>query len=327
MKSRRRHLQNGAAALAGAALALALAAAPPAGAGLRSTAFADIDPGPRIMAMGGAGVAGVTDPTATWWNPAGLYFLRGTQATATYDDLYGLGLVQRNYLGVATKRVVEEPVFRDNKMSLRRDLDRGTAWGFSLSSLLLDLGSESYSEFMPSVALAGGLGDDLSLGLSLTYLRAGSSLDKASAGGYSGGVGVVCALPGAGRAGLSVRHLVSRVFWKDAATERLRITPTLGVSLPLTARGSVAADVTWTEGNGGPSRISAGGEYWALRDHLAARAGVRRYGAGLQKRTAPSFGAGIRWNRVDFDYAFTSDSDGPGSTHRFGLNVILSRPE
>jgi hypothetical protein len=330
MKPQRRNgIRAGAAALpaAAACAALALLLAGSAGAGLRSTAFADIDPGPRIMAMGGAGVAGVTDPTAAWWNPAGLYFMRGTQGVATYDDLYGLGLVQRNYLGVAVKTVVDEPEFRDNRMSLKRDLDRGTAWGFTLSSLLLELGSDSYSEFMPSVAVAGGLGDDVSLGVSLAYLRAGSSLEATSASGYAAGAGVVCALPAGGRAGLSVRNLVSRVFWKDAAAERLRVTPTFGVSWPVTPRGRVAADMTWLEGNGGPSRISAGGEYWALRDRLAARAGLRRYGAGLQERTVPSFGLGLRWSRVDFDYAFTSDADGPGSTHRFGLNVILSRPE
>lgn len=272
-------------------------------------------------------MAGVADPTAAWWNPAGLYFMRGLQGTATYDDLYGLGLVRRNFIGVAGKKVIEEPEFRDDRMSLLRDSARGTAWGFSLSSVLVDLGSESYSEFMPSVALAGGLDDDLSLGVSLAYLRASSGLEKASASGYTAGVGVVCALPAAGRAGLSVRNLLSRVFWQDAVAERLRMTTTLGVSWPVTPRGHVAADLSWLEGSGGPARISAGGEYWALRDRLAARAGLRRYGAGIEERTVPSFGVGLRWSRIDFDYALTADADGPGSTHRFGLNVVLSKPE
>ena len=62
----------------------------PAHAATRSTAFADAEPGPRVAAMGGAGVAGVADPTAAWWNPAGLYFMTGKQAQADYDAVQTL---------------------------------------------------------------------------------------------------------------------------------------------------------------------------------------------------------------------------------------------
>ena len=58
--------------------------------------------------------------------------MRGTQAVATYDDLYGMGLVKRNYLALAVKRVIEQPRFDGHRMILTRDLDRGIAWGFSL---------------------------------------------------------------------------------------------------------------------------------------------------------------------------------------------------
>ena len=126
---------------------------------------------------------------------------------------------------------------------------------------------------------------------------------------------------------MSVRHLLSRVYRDNHVTERLPITPTVGVSWPLTARATAAGDVTWNEGTGGPARISVGGEYWVLTERLAGRAGVRRYGAGLEDRTVPCFGAGIRWRRIDLDYSFTADDDGPGSTHRFGVNVVLSRPD
>lgn len=299
----------------------------PAMAQTTATAFADIDPGPRIMAMGGAAVAGVSDPTAAYWNPAGLYFMRGSQASATYDDLYGLGLVKRNFLGFAMKKVVEEPRFTGNRMALTRDLDRGTAWALSLSSVLVDLGGETYSEFMPAVSVAGGFDDDLSLGASISYLRAGSRLDGASAGGYTLSLGSIVSLPGPGRAGLSVRNLVSRVFRDGDLSERLRLTPTLGVYWPFLAeRGIAAGDVTWVEGASGPARISVGGEFRVL-PALAARAGLRRYSGTVEDRTVPSFGAGVRWSRLEVDYAFTADEDGPGSTHRFGVNVALSRPE
>ena len=55
--------------------------------------------------------------------------MRGTQAMGTHDDLFGLGLVQRNYLAFAVKSTFEEPVFRDNRMYLTRNSGRGAAWG------------------------------------------------------------------------------------------------------------------------------------------------------------------------------------------------------
>ena len=84
-------------------------------------------------------------------------------------------------------------------------------------------------------------------------------------------------------------------------------------------------DVTWIEGESGPARLSVGGEYWVLPGRAAGRGGIRRMGQGLKDRTIPSFGAGLRWSVLDFDYAYTIDEDGPGSTHRFGLNVQLSK--
>lgn len=310
------------------ALALLLLAARGRGAGASpvSTAFADIDPGPRLMAMGGAGVAGVQDPSAAWWNPAGLYFLRGTQGLATYDDLYGQGLVRRNYLAAAWKRTQEEPVFRDNRLYLTADDARGMAWGVSLSSISVDLGAEDYSELMPALAVAGGLGPDVAFGLSLAYLRAGSSLDGVSAQGYTVGLGTMARLPGGGRVGLSARNLLSRVFWEGNAIERLGLTATAGASWPVTPVADVRGDLSFGDGQGGLARLSLGGEYRFLDGHVAARAGLRRYINDPASRNVPTFGGGLHWSRFDLDYALTADGDGPGSTHRFGLMVLLAKP-
>lgn len=292
-----------------------------------STAFADIDPGPRLMAMGGAGVAAVQDPSAAWWNPAGLYFLHGTQGLATYDDLYGQGLVRRNYLAVAFKRAQEEPAFRDNRLYLTTDSRHGMAWGLSLSSVTVDLGANDYSEVMPALGLAGGLGPDMSFGLSLAYLRASSSFDGVSAQGYTIGVGTMARLPGQGRVGVSVRNLLSRVFWEGNATERLGLTATAGASWPVAPMADVRGDLSFGDGQGGLARVSLGGEYRLFAGHVAARAGVRRYVNDPGSRNVPTFGGGLRWSRFDFDYALTADGDGPGSTHRFGMTVLLAKPQ
>lgn len=296
-------------------------------AGVRTTAFADVDPGPRVMAMGGAAVAGVTDPTAAFWNPAGLYFMRGRQAAVNYDDLYGLGLAQRGWIGIANKRTFDEPVFQDGRLSLIPDAARGNAWAITISSLFLDLGADSYTELTPGFSLAGGFGSDLGFGITVQYLRASSNLEGVSASGYNASLGVMAGLPGPGRAGLAVRNLLSNVNWKDRPSDRLGLAPTFGIEWPVTERGLVRGDYGWHDGDSGLTRWSLGGEYWLWPGHLAGRAGMRHRAAdpGFASRTEPTFGVGLRWQGIDFDYAVTADEDGPGTTHRFGLNLLLAR--
>lgn len=293
-----------------------------------TTSFADVEPGPRIMSMGGAGAALADDPTAAWWNPAGLYFMRGTRATVTYDDLYGAGLAQRSYLAVAWKKVHYEPRFDENRLTLEKDLGRGSAWGISVSSIFLDLGEESYSELMPSLSFAAGLGGGVGIGTSISFLKASSGLEGAGSSGYAASFGVGLKLPARAHFGFAARNLLSSVSPEGGDKEKLPVTSAVGLSVPIGSHALLAADATFSDGDDGPSRLSAGGEYWLFQHHLAARAGLRHYGGGVEKRTVPTFGVGIEWKRLGFDYAMTADgSEGPGSTHRFGLNILLGRPQ
>jgi hypothetical protein len=308
---------------------LSLVAAPTVARGAHTTtAFADIEPGPRIMAMGGAGAGLADDPTAAWWNPAGLYFMRGTRGVATYDDLYGRGLAQRSYVAVAWKKVHYEPRFEDNTMTLERDLGRGSAVGLSLSSLFVDLGeAASYSEFMPTLSYAAGVGGGVGLGASVSFLKAGSDIDGIGTTGYAATLGVSFELPLDARFGYAARNLFSSLNPDEGSNEKLPVTSAFGLSIPIGANGVIAGDADFSDGDDGVSRLGAGGEYWFLRHHVAARAGLRRYGGGVESRVVPTFGVGLEWKRLNFDYGLTADgADGPGATHRLGLNVLLGRP-
>ncbi|HEX7877801.1 MAG TPA: hypothetical protein VF720_00225, partial [Candidatus Eisenbacteria bacterium] len=254
-------------------------------AGHTTTAFADIEPGPRIMAMGGAGAGLANDPTAAWWNPAGLYFMRGTQGVVTYDDLYGEGLIQRNYLSVAWKKVHYEPRFDDNVLTLERDLNRGSAFGFSVSSLFLDLDESSYSEFMPTLSYAAGVGGGVGLGASLSFLKASSDVVGVGSTGYSATVGVSFPLPWDARFGYAARNLFSSLSPEEGAGEKLPITSAVGVSAPIGKAGLVAADATFSDGD---SRFGAGAEYWFFNHHLAGRAGLRQFDGAVESRVVPT---------------------------------------
>ncbi|MDZ4806275.1 MAG: hypothetical protein SGI90_15555 [Candidatus Eisenbacteria bacterium] len=299
-----------------------------AGAAHTTTSFADVEPGPRILAMGGAGTALALDPTAAWWNPAGLYFIRGTRAIITYDDLYDAGLAQRSYLSVAWKKVHYEPKFEENRMTLEKDLGRGSAWGLSVSSIFLDLGEDSYSELMPTVSFAAGLGGGVGIGSSVSFLKASSGVEGVGSSGYTASFGAGVNLPAGAHLGLVARNLLSSVSPEGGSREKLPVTSGVGLSIPIGTNALVAADATFSDGDDGPSRLSAGGEYWFLQHHLAGRAGLRHFGGSVESRTVPTFGIGIEWKRLNFDYALTADgSEGPGATHRFGLNILLGRPQ
>ncbi|TPW15137.1 MAG: hypothetical protein FD129_954, partial [bacterium] len=226
-----------------------------------TTSFADVEPGPRIMAMGGAGTALADDPTGAWWNPAELYFMRGTRGVVTYDDLYGAGLAQRSYLSVAWKKVHYEPKFVDNRMTLEKDLGRGSAWGISVSSIFLDLGEESYSELMPSISFAAGLGGGVGIGSSVSFLKASSGVEDVGSSGYSASLGAGINLPARAHVGFVARNLLSSVSPEGGSKEKLRgCRPAASTGCFSTTWRRGPAFDTWVEASShGRSRPSASG--------------------------------------------------------------------
>ena len=122
----------------------------------------------------------------------------------------------------------------------------------AVSSVYIDLGEESYSELMPSLAFAAGLGGGVGLGTSVSFLRASSGVDGAGGTGYSATVGIGINLPAKGRIGYAARNLFSHVSPEDGASEKLAITSALGLSWPIGTNGLVTGDATFSDkGDGG----------------------------------------------------------------------------
>jgi opacity protein-like surface antigen len=67
--------------------------------GMTAATFLSIEIGPRAAAMGGAYVASADDPTAMYWNPAGLSRIKSNSITFSHSEW--LGETNLNYLGAA----------------------------------------------------------------------------------------------------------------------------------------------------------------------------------------------------------------------------------
>lgn len=303
--------------------ALGLAAAVPAGAQTRTSSFAVNDPGVRASALGGAYTAVGGDPMALYWNPATLFFQQGRTAQASYSDLYGLGLARRTYLTVGWKSVLEEPRFVGNRVEVRRDRQSGPAYAFGLSSLFLDLDENGYSELSLGGAAAWGYGGSFALGMSARTLFVTSDLPDVGAFGYDLGIGLAWQFARGERLGVSVPHLLSRIFWRFDSTERLPFGVDLGWMKRFGPHLLASADVEARENEESPYRFGAGLEWEAIPERVTLRGGFRHLSGGYDDINKPTFGAAVAVSHLRFDYAFRLGPDVLGDTHRLGLDVTF----
>jgi len=303
--------------------AFALGTAAPAGAQTRTSAFAVNDPGGRASALGGAYTAVGGDPMALYWNPATLYYQEGRSVEASYSDLYGLGLARRTYITLGLKSVLEESRYEKDRIVVREDRVSGPAYAFGLQSLFVDLDENGYSEVSLGGAAAWGYGQTLAMGVAARTLFVTSDLTDVSAFGYDLGFGLAWQFARDERIGISIPHLLSRVFWKFDSTERLPFGANIGWMKRFGPRLLVAADVEARESEEGPYRFGAGVEWQALPERITLRGGFRHLSGGYEDVNKPTFGVGIAVTRLRFDYSFRLGPEALGDTHRLGLVVAF----
>ncbi len=122
------------------------------GVGTSAAAFLEIGVGARAMAMGGAYASVANDPTALYWNPAGIAWINGAQCELMHNrwlvdtDYDFLGLVlpvptMRSVLGVSVStlyygrdqvRTVERPEGTGETFD-GRDVAVGVSWAIALT--------------------------------------------------------------------------------------------------------------------------------------------------------------------------------------------------
>lgn len=284
-----------------------------------SGAFAAPEPGGRAAALGGAGGPGAADPTATYWNAAGLLENIQSGATVTYADLYGLGLVSQTGVFVVLPQRPRRLTWSDGQ--LQGELEETTsAWGFAIQATNIDLDRDSYAEYDLGIAHArrGFWGTGWAVTGHLLVVR--SDLAEVSATGYALDFALARPVVHSLEASLVLRSLLSSLSWEDS--ERETLTPRAEAGLCWRPRGALTIPVAGTYDLDVDAliQVSGGVEWRPLGRTLALRGGLRWRDDGNETKTHAAGGIGLEWMRIAFDYGLAIGREELGDTHRLGLS-------
>jgi len=277
-----------------------------------ATAFAPIESSARATAMGGAYTALSNDANGVLWNPAGLAYMSHRQISAMYANLYGIDNLSNSFVSYA------QP-------------DRGSgAAGLVFTNTSVDLGDdeERYSETMLGYTYAKRIGRIASMGLTLKGLLVRSDIKnsetdkKGDAGGGGFDVGVIVRPFTDLAFGFSVRDAYSKIKWEGGADDKLPMQFRLGLAAtPVSVPGLAAVCDLAGDEDTPVYDLAIGGEY-TIRNILSLRAGLSRVLPDKESRTIPSFGLGVLFYSIQFNYAYTDDGN-IGSTSRFDLKILF----
>jgi len=296
----------------GTALAVSVAifaAAQSAGAGgvgTTSLNFLKVGVGARPAAMGSAFSALSDDASACFWNPAGL-------ADGQARELF---FTHHRWIADISQSAA----------SFTFDVPRGVRMGvsmnyFSLGELERRSGNTVDPEgtFTPAdlglgVSAAYRLSEMVAAGVTFRYLH--ETLDAETADAYLFDIGIKShtMIPGL-TAAISVRNLGTQVKYVSTGYDAPRV-----IAIGAAYRSRLPWRSNWLtltaeieSPNDNDTRLAVGGEY-NFRDFLYGRAGYR---SGLEYEDF-SFGLGVNYLRLRFDYAFVPYSD-LGNSHRFSF--------
>lgn len=319
------------------AAALAFAAAPAGAAkiypsaGSTSASFLKLGAGARALAMGGA-FTSVCDPYAVYWNPAGLACLPAEKTASFFHNEYFQGLGQEYLLYTAPAAGGRLPGvalpsegawgFAFDYFYVPKDMERrsGLYEADPLSPISPVEGKFGASDAALSAAYGRPLGRGYSAGLGLKAIR--QSIDGYSGASAAADLGLARDFRWRGsllRAGAAVLNLGPGIKL-DKERYGLPLTFRAGVSGRLEESGTLLALDAEKPVDNYPF-LALGAEY-PMTSRLALRAGyrLRQHGNELGAWSGFSAGAGVAFDRVAFDYAFTPFGD-LGVAHRFSVSL------
>ena len=306
-------------------------------AGTSAFGFLALPQNARLVAMGGAGVAEASDPSAFQINPAGLSQQRMQRWSATYSDLfsgvqsglvtYSRPLESETVLGLALTYLTSNDI--PGRDAANQDL--GT-WGFSDLAFSASVGTRVVGgpDTLPPDLRKRMHMQEFRLDAGLTAKGIYEKLNTYSATGIAADLGVLAHLPDdRTRIGLSALNLGTQTSAYINEKDPLPSAIVAGFrhalrGLPLL----VAGDARFPRDN--KVRYGAGLEalLFAQRNRpapLALRVGYNSQGRDLRTLAETSevagfsTGLGVRWKALELDYSFTPGL-GLGTLHRFTLS-------
>jgi tetratricopeptide (TPR) repeat protein len=253
--------------------------------------------GPRAIGMGGAFSAIADDATAPYWNAAGLPSIGHQEISASHADLFSSGILN-DYASFVL------PLSRSQAAAL--DFYHS---GFNDPEL-------NFGETRVDLAYGQRILSAFSAGASLKYLGRHTDLDGITVR-QGAGVGLDLGLLATPYSWLRLAGVVQDVFNTKLTYSQGDGTVTayprvlrIGAAWTPLRRGTLACDLD--------DHVHIGAEYAPI-EPVSLRAGMQTDPSGLDGQTY-SFGIGLRWSTLRFDYAL-EDHSTLGVTSHFGLSM------
>ncbi|MBI4801301.1 MAG: PorV/PorQ family protein [Elusimicrobia bacterium] len=291
-------------------------------AGSTSAAFLKLGAGARAVAMGGAftGVAG--DPYAIYWNPAGLAYLEDEKNLSFFHNEYFQGLGQEFLSYTAPAKRAGACGLGLNYFYSAKDLTRRSGLNEAdpvnpISPVEGKFGAYDLAFF---AAYGREFRQDLALGAVVKVIR--QSIDKESGSSLALDLGLLRNFNWRGcgyTAGLTAQNIGPGIKFVSRRYN-LPLIFKAGLSRRLSDSGGLISFEADKPIDNYPSFI-LGVEY-PLTGRLALRSGYRYrlHGNELGACSGFSAGAGVAFDRLSFDYAFTPFGV-LGNLHRFSINM------
>lgn len=275
-----------------------------------SATFLKIGAGARAAGMGEAFCGLADDVSATYWNPAGLCQINGSQFGATHLS-YLTGITQE-------------------QISFAKRMGTKTAFGINISHLMANdferttdkdgiCGTFDAANTLLGFSLSRQLGNRFFLGMNMKGVY--MSMDDEKATAYGVDMGALWRISRGLKLGLNAQNIGSSVkFIEKDYPLPLNIKAGIGCSM---GGMNLAVDVNKTRGT--DTNVHAGCEYLLART-LALRAGIKSeitsntHGKKNGMTTGITAGIGLRIGGIQLDYAYIPYGD-LDVTHRVSLSI------
>jgi hypothetical protein len=270
--------------------------------------------GTRAMGLAGAFVAIADDPSASYWNPAGIAQLDLPYLTGSYGSLFN----DKNH-----------SLFFSFDYALKSDIHLGLSTNHLFFT---DIPGSQEDQYTGSVAIPlMKLPDNrLFVGINFRYLYTDLGNGTGTAEGAAADLGFLYVKPLENKmrfsAGLVLTDISTSVRFDQTGVEQT-IPPILtpGVAFMFDPYTTLAVDMPWTLSNDillneQNLRIRTGVEHWFLDGRLGFRAGFTSF------LTLPgdfSVGASYRNPQWTIDYAYMGHSDNLGNSHRISASWLF----
>ncbi len=277
------------------------------GAGSNGLSFLKIGFGSRNIAMGDLGVASATDVTALNYNPAMITKLQNTQIFISHNQW--IQDVTGEMLGVNFKVFGLPFAFGLNTTNIS---------GFEIRTKPTPEPEAKFDihYFYSSLSTGFNLIENLSAGITYKFLYENILSDEATGYAFDFGILYEGGLKGL-TTGFSLKNIGSMNELRNEAT-KLPVDLRCGVNYNFEVE-QIKSDITITSGiqkyvDLAENHFIAGAEIF-YDNIFALRLG---YMSGYESRGL-SFGAGLVWNNLNFDYAFAPFSYGLGTIHSISI--------